>query len=44
MDISVIVQDFSMKFSMHVLKVFPEGSVSQILYLVLSVFFMSKNG
>ena len=29
---------------MHVLKVLPEGSVSQILYLGLSFYFMSKNG
>ena len=44
MDISFIVQDFSMRFSMHVLKVLLEGSVSQIFDLGFSFYFMSKNG
>ena len=44
MDISVIFQDFSMNFSMHVPQVLPEESVSQIFYVVLSFYFMSKNG
>ena len=43
MDMSVIVQDFSMAFCMHVLKVLLEGSMSQIFVLGLSFYFMSKN-
>ena len=44
MNISVIVQDFSMKFSMHVLRVLLEGAMSQIFDLCLSFYFMSKKG
>ena len=44
MDISVIVQNFSTNLFMHVLKVLPEGSLSQIFYLGLSFYFMTKNG
>ena len=44
MDISVTVQDFKMKLSVHVLKIPLEGTVSQIFDLGLSFHFMSKNG
>ena len=44
MDISVTFKDFKMKFSMHVLKVLLEGTVSQIFDLGFSFYFMSKNG
>ena len=44
MVISVTVQDFNMKFSMHVLEVLLEGRVSEIFDLGLSFYFMSKNG
>ena len=42
MDISAIVQVFVLKFSVYVLKVPLEGSVSQIFYLGLSFFFNVK--
>ena len=42
MDISVTLKDFKMKFSMHVLKVLLEGTVSQIFYLGLSFYFIKK--
>ena len=44
MDISVTVQDFNMKSSMHVLKVLLERTRSQIFDLGLSFYFMSKHG
>ena len=43
-DISVTIHVFDLKFCFHILKVPLEGSVSQILYLGLSLYFMSKNG
>ena len=44
MDISVTLKDFKMKFSMHVLKVLLEGTVSQIFYLGLSFYFIKITG
>ena len=43
-DILVTVHVFDLKFCFHILKVPLEGSVSQILYLGLGSYFMSKNG
>ena len=43
-DISVTIQDFDLRFSVCVLKVMFEGSMSQIFDLGLSFDFMSKNG
>ena len=39
-DISVTTQDIAMKFCMTILHVHSEGSVSQILYLGPSFYFM----
>ena len=39
-DISVTTLDITMKFSMTALHIHSEGSVSQILYLGLSFYFM----
>ena len=44
MDISVTIYIIKLKFSVCMLKVLPEGRVSQILDLGLSFYFMAKNG
>ena len=41
-DISVTVADIILKFCMSVLHILPEGSVSQILYLGPSFYFMKS--
>ena len=43
-DISVAIKVFDLKFSVCVLGIVFEGSMSQIFYLGLSFYFMSKNG
>ena len=40
MDISITILDNAMKFCMALLHIHSEGSVSQILYLGLSFYFM----
>ena len=44
MDFSATIYIIKMKFSMCILKVLPEGSVSQIFDLGPSFHFMAKNG
>ena len=44
MDISVTIHIISLRFSVYIRKVLPEGSVSQIFYLGPSFYFMAKNG
>ena len=44
MDIPVIIQVVDLELSVYVLKVFPEGNVSQNFDLGLSFHFMSKTG
>ena len=43
MDISAAIYEFDLKLSMNVLKVLLEGSVSQIVDLGLSFYFMTIN-
>ena len=44
MDISVNIYIIDLKFSVCILKVLVEGSVSQIFYLGPSFYLMTKNG
>ena len=43
MDISVNIYAIDLRFSLYILKVPLEGSVSQFFYLVPSFHFMAKN-
>ena len=44
MDISVTIYLIDLRFSVYILKVLLEGSMSQIFYLGPSFHFMAKNG
>ena len=44
MDISVNIYSIDLKFSVCTIKILLEGSVSQIIYLGPSFYFMPKNG
>ena len=44
MDISITIHVIDLRFSVYILKVLLEGSVSQIVYLGPSFYFMAKNG
>ena len=44
MDFSVTIYIIKLKFCVCILKVLPEGSVSQFFYLGPSFHFMAKNG
>ena len=44
MDISLTIYVIDLRYSVYILKVLVEGSVSQIFYLGPSFYFMAKNG
>ena len=44
MDISVTIYAVNLRFSVYILKILIEGSVSQIFDLGPSLYFMAKNG